>query len=149
LALAAREVAAFRNVLYHCDDHYLQQTPTEDVKWAQPPPILWRNRFDFTFDGEFMSPLDKAASPTTILSDATAAISMAYNPISTKTRHVQLRAHFVKAAVQYLLCRIEKVDTKHQIADPLTKPMDRVGCDRFRQFLDGDTQYPPTKIIYT
>ena len=96
-----------------------------------------------------MSPVDKTASPTTILSDATAAISMAYNPITTKTRHVQLRAHFVKAAVSYLLCRILKVDTRYQIADPLTKPVDRACCESFRTFMNGETRYPETTIIYS
>eukprot|EP00937_MAST-01D_sp_MAST-1D-sp2_P000327 g327.t1 len=149
LAFATREVASFRNLQYHCDDHADGQVVTDDVKWAATPPILWRNRWDFTFDGELMSPVDKTASPTTILSDATAAISMAYNPITTKTRHVQLRAHFVKAAVSYLLCRILKVDTKYQIADPLTKPVDRACCESFRTFMNGETRYPETTIIYS
>ena len=149
LAFATREVASFRNLQYHCDDHADGQAVTDDVKWAATPPILWRNRWDFTFDGELMSPVDKTASPTTILSDATAAISMAYNPITTKTRHVQLRAHFVKAAVSYLLCRILKVDTKYQIADPLTKPVDRACCESFRTFMNGETRYPETTIIYS
>ena len=108
-----------------------------------------RNRFDFSFDGELMSPADKEAAPTTILSDATAAISMAYNPITTKTRHVQLRAHFVKAAVSYLLCRILKVDTKKQIADALTKPADSASCKAFREFMCGHVPYPETAVIYS
>ena len=149
LAYAAREVASFRNLMYHCDDHATDVPVTGDVKWAATPPILWRNRFDFTFDGELRAPTDKDAAPTTILSDATAAISMAYNPITTKTRHVQLRAHFVKAAVSYLLCRILKVDTKEQVADPLTKPVDKSCCETFRSFMDGETQYPETTIIYS
>ena len=83
------------------------------------------------------------------MSDATAAISMAYNPITTKTRHVQLRAHFVKAAVSYLLCHILKVDTKEQVADPLTKPVDKSCCESFRRFMDGDVPYPDTSVIYS
>ena len=74
---------------------------------------------------------------------------MAYNPITTKTRHVQLRAHFVKAAVSYLLCRVLKIHTKMQMADALTKPVDKSCCESFREFMRGETCYPETTIIYS
>ena len=39
--------------------------------------------------------------------------------------------------------------TKEQIADPLTKPVDRACCESFRTFMNGETRYPETTIIYS
>ena len=50
---------------------------------------------------------------------------------------------------ELLLCRILKVDTKYQLADPLTKPVDRACCESFRTFMNGETRYPETTIIYS
>ena len=61
--------------------------------------------------------------------DNTSAISLTKNPIQhSRTKHIEIRHHFIRDHVQKGDVVIEFVDTLHHIADIFTKPLDK---DRF------------------
>ena len=61
--------------------------------------------------------------------DNTSAIYLTKNPIQhSRTKHIEIRHHFIRDHVQKGDIMLESVDTLHQIADIFTKPLDR---DRF------------------
>ena len=61
--------------------------------------------------------------------DNTSAINLSKNPIQhSRTKHIEIRHHFLRDHVQKGDIILEYIDTLHQIADIFTKPLDR---DRF------------------
>ena len=61
--------------------------------------------------------------------DNTSAISFTKNPIQhSRTKHIEIRHHFIKDHVQKGDVVIKFVDTLHQLTDIFTKPLDK---DRF------------------
>ena len=61
--------------------------------------------------------------------DNTSAICLTKNPIQHfRTKHIEIRHHFIRDHVQKGNIMLESVDTLHQITDIFTKPLDR---DRF------------------
>ena len=61
--------------------------------------------------------------------DNTSAICLTKNPIQhSRTKHIEIRHHFLRDHVQKGDIKLESVDTLHQIADIFIKPLDR---DRF------------------
>ena len=66
------------------------------------------------------------AGPTLIFEDNQGAISMAKNPIFHKrTKHVQIRYHFVREAVEQGTNTIEYYHTDNMLADSFTKALAR------------------------
>ena len=56
--------------------------------------------------------------------DNTSAINLSKNPIlHSRTRHIEIRHHFLRDHVQKGDCVLEFVDTKNQLADIFTKPL--------------------------
>jgi len=56
--------------------------------------------------------------------DNTSAINRSKNPIlHSRTKHIEIRHHFLRDYVQKGDCVIEFVDTKNQLADIFTKPL--------------------------
>ena len=54
--------------------------------------------------------------------DNTSAINLTKNPIMhSRTKHIEIRHHFLKDHINKGNCEIEYVDTKHQLADIFTK----------------------------
>eukprot|EP00171_Calliarthron_tuberculosum_P021395 IDg21395t1 len=73
----------------------------------------------------------------TIFIDNSGAISTAQNTsLNQRKKHVDIQYHFVRDCVAAKKVIFKHVDTKDQVADPLTKPLDRVKTERF-QFLKG------------
>ena len=61
--------------------------------------------------------------------DNTSAICLTKNPIQhSRTKHIEIRHHFIRDHVKKGDIMLEFVDTLHQIVDIFTKPLDR---DRF------------------
>ncbi|KAG2380574.1 Retrovirus-related Pol polyprotein from transposon RE1 Retro element 1 [Vigna angularis] len=61
--------------------------------------------------------------------DNTSAINLTKNPIMhSRTKHIEIRHHFLRDHVQKGDCEIEYIDTQHQLADIFTKALPK---DRF------------------
>ena len=61
--------------------------------------------------------------------DNTSAISLTRNPIQhSRTKHIEIRHHFIRDHVQKSDVMIEFIDTLHQLANIFTKPLNK---DRF------------------
>ena len=76
--------------------------------------------------------------PTTILEDNQGCIAMSANPISHKrTKHIDVRYHFVRERVATGAIKLDFVETKKQLADILTKPLLKARVERIRNRLLG------------
>ena len=74
--------------------------------------------------------------PSLIYQDNTASISMATNvKVSSKSKHIQVRHHFVRDLINDKIIYLEHMPTEHMIADILTKPLGRVAFERLRDRL--------------
>jgi len=59
-----------------------------------------------------------------ICCDNTSAINLSENPIMhSRTKHIEIRHHFLRDHVQKGDCVLEFVDTKNQLDDIFTKPL--------------------------
>ena len=57
--------------------------------------------------------------------DNTSAISLTKNPIQhCRTKHIEIRYHFIRDHVKKCDIVLESVDTLHQLANIFTKPLD-------------------------
>ena len=71
---------------------------------------------------------------TPILIDNSAAISITKNPVQhSKTKHIEIRYHFIRDCYEKKLIDIEKVHTDYQKADLFTKAFDKT---RFKFLLE-------------
>ena len=60
-----------------------------------------------------------------LLCDNESAINIAYNPVDhTRTKHIEIRHHFIRDHVARGDIDISYVSTKDQLADICTKPLD-------------------------
>jgi len=68
--------------------------------------------------------------------DNTAAIAVSKNDVHhSRTKHIDLRHHHVREAVEKNLLQLEHVPSAEQLADILTKPLARVAFERLRECL--------------
>ena len=80
-----------------------------------------------------ISPLESAPL---LLVDNASAIKLAKNPTYHKrSKHIDVRAHFVRERIQANELRIEHIPSNEQVADILTKPISRVQFQRLREKL--------------
>jgi hypothetical protein len=62
----------------------------------------------------------------TILCDNKGAIDLSKNPVQhSRTKHIEIRHHFLRDNVQKGIISIEKVSSEDNIAEILTKPLKR------------------------
>jgi hypothetical protein len=88
---------------------------TSEVKWI----ISWFSEFS-----EITNHVITLILPVTIMIDSTAAIQIASNESHhNKTKHINLRYHFVKDEIYTGNIILKWVDTKEQLADLLTKKL--------------------------
>lgn len=90
--------------------------------------IIWLTRL---FDE--ISPLK---TEPVLLVDNASAIKIVKNPIfHRRSKHIEVRFHFVRECYQKKLLKIEHVSSNDQLADILTKPIPRVQYERLRKLL--------------
>uniref|UniRef100_A0A5B7BA83 Retrovirus-related Pol polyprotein from transposon TNT 1-94 n=1 Tax=Davidia involucrata TaxID=16924 RepID=A0A5B7BA83_DAVIN len=76
--------------------------------------------------------LQEEKAPTIIHCDNMSAIAMSKNPVfHSRTKHIELRHHFIRDLVQKGEIQLKFVNTKEQLADIFTKA---VASDKFKQF---------------
>ena len=72
---------------------------------------------------EFLRPGVKYP-PVVVLEDNVGALQLAQNPLSAKrTKHIDVRFHFIRDLVKWGKVVVEHIDTDGQRADCLTKPL--------------------------
>ena len=63
----------------------------------------------------------------TIFCDNTSAINISKNPVQhSRTKHIDIRHHFIRDLVEEGSIVLEYVSTEHQKADIFTKPLDHL-----------------------
>jgi hypothetical protein len=80
----------------------------------------------------------KQEGPTIIYDDNQGAIAMTENPVMHKrSKHIDIRYHFVREAVARRDIKLTYVPTSEQAADLLTKPLPKATIQRLRPILLG------------
>jgi hypothetical protein len=65
--------------------------------------------------------------------DSTSAISVAKNPVlHSRTKHIEVRYHFLRDNMEKRKIDLIHVPTEKQLADVLTKPLDKATLARLR-----------------
>jgi len=73
-----------------------------------------------------------------IYEDNQSTIAYANAPqISARTKHIDIRYHYVKELTQSGFLQLKYVPTAEQVADGLTKNLDRIKLESLRQTLLG------------
>jgi len=68
--------------------------------------------------------------------DNTSAIALTKNPVfHAQTKHIEVKHHFIRDHIQREDIKLEFVDTKHQVVDIFTKPLDKENFEYFRSEL--------------
>ncbi|EWM20187.1 gag-pol polyprotein [Nannochloropsis gaditana] len=80
----------------------------------------------------------KQDEPTVIMEDNQACIAMSNNPIIQKrTKHIDVRYHFVREKVESKEVELVYIPTQHQLADILTKPLSNIRLAMIRNRMMG------------
>lgn len=75
---------------------------------------------------------------TVIKEDNQAAIALSKNPVTSKrTKHIDIRCHFVREKTESGQIVLEYISTKEQVADLLTKSIAIAGFNELRSKLVG------------
>ncbi|RVW19328.1 Retrovirus-related Pol polyprotein from transposon TNT 1-94 [Vitis vinifera] len=75
-----------------------------------------------------------------VFCDNTSAINISKNPVlHSRTKHIDIRHHFIHDLVEDKVVSLEYVPTEGQIADILTKPLDVSRFESLRKVLDNPT----------
>jgi hypothetical protein len=78
----------------------------------------------------------KQEGSTTIMSDNSSAIKLSKNPVMHgRSKHIDVRFHFLRDLVKDGVIKSEFCGTKDQIADVMTKPLKLEHFLRLRQML--------------
>ena len=78
----------------------------------------------------------KIALPIPIFGDNTAALNFAEEQsINTKTKHIDLRHHFLKPLIEKGITSMNYVCTKENLADILTKPLSIPDFQKFSEYI--------------
>jgi hypothetical protein len=68
----------------------------------------------------------KSDQPTDLFSDNQGAIALANNPVShSRAKHIDIRHHFVREAIQDKIIWVQYIPTAEMTADSLTKALGR------------------------
>ena len=66
--------------------------------------------------------------PTDLFSDNQSAIALSHNPVShARAKHIDIRHHFVREAIQDKVIWVQYIPTTEMTADSLTKAL---GCEK-------------------
>ena len=76
-------------------------------------------------------------SCTEIICDNTSAINLTKNPIlHSRAKHIEIRHHFIRDHVQNKEVLIQFIDSKNQLADIFTKPLEKSLFESIRSRLN-------------
>lgn len=84
---------------------------------------------------EIEVPMDKG--PTIVHSDSQSAMHMANNPTAGRAKHIDIKYHFVKEALEREVVGFRYCNTNEQAADVLTKSLSRPKVVQFRNIIEG------------
>jgi len=106
-----------------CEAEYIGQTnATKEAIWL-------KRLLD-----EVRPELGLQAQATVIYCDNQGAIALAKNPqFHARTKHIDIQHHFVREKVNEGLVQLKYIDTNEQVADGLTKALDKARFERFRR----------------
>ena len=83
---------------------------------------------------KFFKELGWDVAPVTIYEDNQSCIELTNNnKFHQRTKHIDIRYHFIREAIEENLIKIEYIETKFQIADMLTKPLTNVVQTRLKE----------------
>ena len=85
--------------------------------------------------------------PTLLMEDNQGAISIAKNPVAhSRTKHIDIRYHYIREAIQEAIVNISYCPTEQMVADLLTKPLPK---ERFKELRDamGMVELPSTQPV--
>ena len=69
-----------------------------------------------------------------VYGDNSSAIDISKNPIQhSKTKHIEIRYHFIRDLVKRKIVTLEYIPTEHQNANIFSKPLDRSKFETLRQ----------------
>ncbi|XP_042958165.1 secreted RxLR effector protein 161-like [Carya illinoinensis] len=88
--------------------------------------LLWMKKMfeDYGFSQDAM----------TIHWDNTSANSISNNPVQhSRTKHIDIRHHFIRDLVETKVVSLEYINTEHQLADLFTKPLDGLRFEFLRK----------------
>ena len=81
----------------------------------------------------------KVRRPCVVYEDNTAAQKIANNVTAIKrTKHIDVRHHFLREHVEQGTIKLVHVATKDQLADVMTKVLGKVTFLRFREYVTSD-----------
>lgn len=70
----------------------------------------------------------------TVFCDNMSAISISKNPVQhSRTKHIDIRHHFIRDLVEDKILALEFISTEHQLADLFTKPLDQIRFEHLRR----------------
>ncbi len=74
--------------------------------------------------------------PITMMEDNNSCIKIAQNDeFHQRTKHIDVKYHFIREALEKGIVEIKRVDSKENIADIFTKPLARVQFEKLRNLL--------------
>ena len=77
-------------------------------------------------------PTAPTTDPTTLYTDNQSAIALAKNPVSyARAKHIDIRHHFVREAIQDKIIWIQHISTSEMTADSLTKALSRAKHEKW------------------
>ena len=105
--------------LSSCEAEYIALSmATQEAAWMQ----------------KLLNDLQACASPLKLVEDNQGAIAIAKNPVAhARTKHIDIRFHYVREAIEEGIIEIEYCPTDVMIADLLTKPQSKERFERLRQ----------------
>ena len=84
--------------------------------------------------------IDQDKGATTVHSDSQSAMHMAGNPTAGRAKHMDIKYHFTKEAVERGVVSFKYVHTSEQLADALTKGLAGPKVIQFRNIYSGNTE---------
>ena len=117
MAQVVQDCLGFRNLLA-----FFGEMDSERDEWATTVPVMTRQELGTKLGFEVVK-----GEGLVVLSDSTAAIGIASQDPTKRTRQFELNAHFVRDAVAFRTVDLKYVTTKCQYVDTLTKAADAAG----------------------
>ena len=76
---------------------------------------------------------DVEQNALTLYCDNMSAINISKNPVQhSKTKHIDIRHHYIRDLVENKIVTLEHVGTKEQVADIFTQALDAVQFEKLR-----------------